>query len=282
METRPCGSRKAEKDVYQLKLHLQKIFPGDQAAQVSLGMGVAQLRPTLSPTGKVGWEAKAIREGILDLEKLKPDHLFALSTANPGEYLTISAPERIYSLPKDALIQEIDFIQGISSSELMLATEIGQVALVDLTTGVILTPSFGKAFPFLTSISAHQIGGEFEVWAISAAGNRLYRWNSRQLDADSFLEMPRLPEGVNPVSLTSVAEPMHYGLIPKEGAIRDGYFTNYVSIGESVFAQRILVLGSDRKLYGWMPGPEDPPGSRGTRWVGNASREGSNLVIESK
>lgn len=154
------------------------------------------------------------------------------------------------TIRNETLMSGIDFLQVLDDRHLLLASELGQMLIVDTQEKTVLKNLSFPEVGWLTAISGFRRAEYSEVWAINGKGRRLYRWTSDQIHDYLKLFHTQLPDGVNPVSLTAYSQKIPGGLPVGPGRSSD-YFSNFVPLSDGLAVERILVYGSDDKLYGW-------------------------------
>ncbi len=192
-----------------------------------------------------------VKEGILDLNRIAENRALWIKTLDPKLALNLSPFKKVYSLENSASVDSINHLVVLDRSHLMIANESGAVSIIDIKENkVVATPQF-PGLAWLSSITAHKIGDEIQVWAINAVDKNIYRWTSQSKEPNFKVLDSQLPEKVSPVSIASTGYPRP---VLGEVAEKDSgfnYFTHYHLTPKGVYAQRVLVMGSDGQLYGW-------------------------------
>lgn len=105
---------------------------------------------------------------------------------------------------------------------------------------------------WLKGVSGFRLGDYQEVWAINGMNHQIYRWTSKDLDDHLKPLATQLPDGVKPNSLSAFGQEIPQGVVlpPAE----NNYFSNYTPTSGHFAVTRVMVMGSDGKLYGWTRG----------------------------
>ena len=192
---------------------------------------------------------RPLRDRVIDFHGDIPDTTLWAPLPSNGRAVQFTQFAKIATFPKDFPVKEIDFLSVLTPNHLLVASEGGKMVIWDIKEKKIHRElSFAKP-GWLGSVSGHELGGEFHVWAINSGDNQIYRWSST--DSENFLSaVPRaLPNGVVPLQIVTAGEALarrDSNQLQQAGALS----SNHMATEGEIFSERVLVLGNDDKIYG--------------------------------
>ncbi len=193
---------------------------------------------------------------LLDLQYLEQTSarksVFVIPTARPHIALEVHPAEKVIELGTSELSGATEFLKVVSSRRVLVGSSLGDLFVIDpMERKIVYRPSFESPV-WLRSVSMHSIDNTLEIWAVDARSRHLYRWNSGESPngMGKFIEWPdQLPEGVEPLTLTSVGQLVPAGYcMPKEQG-QEGFFSNFIPLKDEVAVERVLALGADGRIY---------------------------------
>lgn len=185
---------------------------------------------------------------LLDFSAPHTNHHYLIPTLNEDFAIKISAPTTVFSLSKhNTKLSRIDFIEAVAWNRVVLASEMGQVAIVDLAKREIERDISFPDVAWVHSLSAQYVGGFMQIWAVSGKQKKLYKWSSLA-ESTHFSRVENFPTGVHPQYVASFASRLSLRHPSKEQAKR-GFYTNLIPSQFGLIADAVYVLGNDGQLY---------------------------------
>lgn len=197
-------------------------------------------------------EVEAASLSLIDFDPGQTNLSLWLPTIDATLAMEIRPFERVLTM-REEVMDTINYVQVVSSRRVVVASELGKVAVVDpAEKRSVHKPTFPGGV-WLKAISAHRVGDQVQIWAINAVGNGIWRWTSTDLENTFTLFDPQLPAGVTPVSIATAAQTVPVNASIPMDRSREGYLTSVIVLPQNagVVHERVLVMGSDGNLYAY-------------------------------
>lgn len=239
------------RDVWRIQFHFREVEDEDDDLKLALLnriVKVTEIKPE-RPDEVVRREISTSDIPILDLQQCSRNETVWTLTDDPAVAMQASCPVPFVSVQGEKRISAIDFLQVLAPNRLLLGSELGEVEIVEKGTGKLRhAPKFPGPV-WLKTLAGFSVADRTEVWALDS-GSRLYRWSSSQRNERFERVAEPLPDGAIPMSLSVAAEPLP-AIGPARRQDESGYFSVLFPEGDEMTVERILVLGSDKRLYAW-------------------------------
>ena len=235
--------------LYRLTMTWRAMDPEDRAMQSMLMTGLVKVT-TVKAT--LPGERDKIRFAIPDIAAFdfSGEAKYLLASLSPSRALEITDFEKVLTFKDESRMKQIDFFSPLEGGQAVVGSKFGQMLLVDVAKKETeLTLNF-PGMGLVDSLSAHRIGKQIEVWATDSLGN-LYRWQSQEA-LNQFRKVPFGGETtVKASKVTTVAFTAPRGYTPGVDG-REGFLSQVEIRGNDAVVERVIVLGSDGNLYGYV------------------------------
>lgn len=253
--------------LYRLKMKWRRIDDADRVLQLMLMKGLVRVTesPALFPGQKLKINYTTPQVELFDFSG---DAKYLLGSLDPRQALEVTRFEKIHTFRDETEMSRIDHLSILDDHRAVVASRFGQVLIIDYVKNEnILKLTFNEPV-LVSSLSAHLLGDKVQVWAIGEGRGALYHWNTDSA-GNWFQNSPApCPDGVVPVRISTASFEATPAYAPGAESY-EGYFSNVTLVNGRPTVERILVLGSDGNLYGYIEPLEGIalPGFTERKWV---------------